>query len=291
MYGSPAAVEVGERRKARSWRWDGEWIRRREKSDVGDFGVATRSSFLTTLSSSFSPRDHSSSFDHATPLPNISEARPPHVLLYSPFWMDTIFKPRARAEELLSPEREAGNLTPRDYDATIEFLSNYHRQYPVRFSFSLFCRCSCSKYFPGNIFRNWFCPFPSVSKSQIGSLQACFNWLRLGFWWLYLWKNCIPCVAFRLYELLRKNLMGSIKPWKIYKHKLVPLRTACSCNAFMNYHQMTWTLIRFKRIVGYSSKSSANLTSHILYSVPQLTLPKASDNNSPPRPSGHCPSH
>ena len=78
--------------------------------------------------------------------------------------------------------------------------------------------------------------------------------------------------------------MDSRKPWKIYKHKLAPLRTACSCNALMNYHQMTWTLIRFKRIVGYSSNSSANLTSHIFYSVPQLTLPKASDNNAPPSP-------
>lgn len=138
--------------------------------------------------------------------PPDSEARPPHVLLYSPFWMDAIFRPRSRAEELLSPERETGNLTPRDYDATIEFLSNYHRQYPVRFSFSS-ADVHAPTYFLGNIFRNWFCPFPSVSTSQTGSLQTRFNWLRLGFWWLYLWKNCIPCVAFRLYELLRKT------PW------------------------------------------------------------------------------
>lgn len=39
MYGSPAAVEVGERREARSWRWDGEWIRRGDKGDVGDYGA------------------------------------------------------------------------------------------------------------------------------------------------------------------------------------------------------------------------------------------------------------
>lgn len=69
------------------------------------------------------------------PLPDDPEARPPaHVLNYSPLWMDAVFRPRSRAEALLSPEREAGNLTPQDYDTTIDFLSNYHRQYPVRSS-------------------------------------------------------------------------------------------------------------------------------------------------------------
>lgn len=39
-YGSLAVGEGGESRRTRSWRWDGEWIRRGAKGDVGDYGAA-----------------------------------------------------------------------------------------------------------------------------------------------------------------------------------------------------------------------------------------------------------
>lgn len=55
-----------------------------------------------------------------------------HVLHYNINWMDSVFRSRARAEALLSPERESGNLTTRDYDAAIQFLPGTHHYYPVR---------------------------------------------------------------------------------------------------------------------------------------------------------------
>ena len=55
-----------------------------------------------------------------------------HVLHYDIDWMDSTFRTRAVAEALLSPERESGNLTSRDYDAAIHFLPGSHRHYPVR---------------------------------------------------------------------------------------------------------------------------------------------------------------
>ena len=55
-----------------------------------------------------------------------------HVLHYNINWMDSVFRSRARTEALLSPERESGNLTTRDYDTAIQFLPGTHRYYPVR---------------------------------------------------------------------------------------------------------------------------------------------------------------
>lgn len=55
-----------------------------------------------------------------------------HVLHYNINWMDSVFRSRARTEALLSPERESGNLTTRDYDAAIQFLPGTHHYYPVR---------------------------------------------------------------------------------------------------------------------------------------------------------------
>lgn len=55
-----------------------------------------------------------------------------HVLHYNINWIYSAFSSRATAEVLLSPERESGNLTTRDYDAAIQFLPGTHRYYPVR---------------------------------------------------------------------------------------------------------------------------------------------------------------
>ena len=60
-----------------------------------------------------------------------------HVLDYNVNWMYSTFTSRAVAEALLSPERESGNLTSRDYDAAIQFLPGNHRHYQVRFFHSL----------------------------------------------------------------------------------------------------------------------------------------------------------
>ena len=60
-----------------------------------------------------------------------------HVLRYNMDWMYSAFGSRATAEALLSPERESGNLTTRDYDAAIKFLPGLHRYYPVRSLLSL----------------------------------------------------------------------------------------------------------------------------------------------------------
>jgi hypothetical protein len=55
-----------------------------------------------------------------------------HVLVYNVHWMVSTFGSRTAAEALLSPERESGNLTSRDYDTAIQFLPGNHRYYPVR---------------------------------------------------------------------------------------------------------------------------------------------------------------
>jgi hypothetical protein len=54
-----------------------------------------------------------------------------NVLRYNVRWMDSVFNSRSTTEALLSPQREAGNLTPNDYNASVDFLSGYHRHYPV----------------------------------------------------------------------------------------------------------------------------------------------------------------
>ena len=68
------------------------------------------------------------------PLPPNSEVSngDVHVLQYNANWINSAFKSRATAEALLSPERESGNLTTRDYDAAIQFLPGTHHYYPVR---------------------------------------------------------------------------------------------------------------------------------------------------------------
>ncbi|KIM48116.1 hypothetical protein M413DRAFT_439827 [Hebeloma cylindrosporum] len=53
-----------------------------------------------------------------------------HVVHYNVRWMDSVFKSRDTTEALLSPQREAGNLTSHDYDASLNFLPGYHRYYP-----------------------------------------------------------------------------------------------------------------------------------------------------------------
>jgi hypothetical protein len=53
------------------------------------------------------------------------------VLLYDVHWMDDTFTSRASTEALLSPQRESGNLSAHDYDASVNFFSNFHRQYPI----------------------------------------------------------------------------------------------------------------------------------------------------------------
>ncbi|KAF8807493.1 hypothetical protein BYT27DRAFT_7189565 [Phlegmacium glaucopus] len=54
-----------------------------------------------------------------------------HVLHYNINWMDSVFRSRTRTEALLSPERESGNLTTRDYEAAIQFLPGTHHYYPI----------------------------------------------------------------------------------------------------------------------------------------------------------------
>lgn len=72
-----------------------------------------------------------------------------HVLHYNVNWMDSVFRSRAAAEALLSPERESGNLTSRDYDAAIQFLPGTHHYYPVRSlpSLWLFLRSHLASFF------------------------------------------------------------------------------------------------------------------------------------------------
>jgi len=41
---------------------------------------------------------------------------------YSIRWLETVFTSKAVTEELLSPERENGNLTTNDYERAIDFL-------------------------------------------------------------------------------------------------------------------------------------------------------------------------
>ncbi|KAF5312498.1 hypothetical protein D9619_003253 [Psilocybe cf. subviscida] len=53
------------------------------------------------------------------------------VLLYDVQWMDDTFVSRAITESLFSPQRESGNLSAHDYDASINFFSNFHRHYPI----------------------------------------------------------------------------------------------------------------------------------------------------------------
>lgn len=53
------------------------------------------------------------------------------LLKYNPLWLDSIFTSRTKAEELLAPERESGNICHRDYEAAIAFLPNYHRHLAV----------------------------------------------------------------------------------------------------------------------------------------------------------------
>jgi len=51
--------------------------------------------------------------------------------VYSINWVEFIFCSRAVAEELLTPEREAGNLTSADYEKALNFLPRA-KQYSYR---------------------------------------------------------------------------------------------------------------------------------------------------------------
>ncbi|KDR85086.1 hypothetical protein GALMADRAFT_52070, partial [Galerina marginata CBS 339.88] len=55
----------------------------------------------------------------------------PNTLAYNVAWMDRVFRSRATAEALLSPERDVGTLTQHDYDVSLQFLPDYHRYYPI----------------------------------------------------------------------------------------------------------------------------------------------------------------
>ncbi|GJE87628.1 hypothetical protein PsYK624_037110 [Phanerochaete sordida] len=45
-------------------------------------------------------------------------------------WLDSVFKTRARSEELLRPELENGVISQHDYELATQFLPGYHRYYP-----------------------------------------------------------------------------------------------------------------------------------------------------------------
>jgi len=60
-----------------------------------------------------------------------NDVKTANVLRYNVRWMDNVFNSRSTTEALLSPQREAGNLTLNDYNASLDFLSGYHRHYPV----------------------------------------------------------------------------------------------------------------------------------------------------------------
>ncbi|KAJ8521420.1 hypothetical protein ONZ45_g1853 [Pleurotus djamor] len=53
-----------------------------------------------------------------------------HQLKYNLTWVQDTFPSRQAAEILLSPEREQGNLTSRDYELAANFLPGPHKYYP-----------------------------------------------------------------------------------------------------------------------------------------------------------------
>ncbi|KAF9473119.1 hypothetical protein BDN70DRAFT_966806 [Pholiota conissans] len=65
------------------------------------------------------------------PLPPPQTQDSPYVLRYAPLWMDSVFRSKTTTEALLSSQRESGYLSPHDYEASITFLTNWHRQYPL----------------------------------------------------------------------------------------------------------------------------------------------------------------
>ncbi|KAH9486847.1 hypothetical protein JR316_0000912 [Psilocybe cubensis] len=57
--------------------------------------------------------------------------QPRAVFKYNVAWMDRVFRSRYQIEDLLLPEKEAGNITTRDYDASLDFFPNNRRYYPI----------------------------------------------------------------------------------------------------------------------------------------------------------------
>lgn len=55
---------------------------------------------------------------------------------YNPYWVDRNLTNRRSTEALLAPERDAGNVSPNDYEAAVEFSASPHRFYRVRHSLS-----------------------------------------------------------------------------------------------------------------------------------------------------------
>lgn len=47
-------------------------------------------------------------------------------------WLDSTFKSRERAAELLRPDLESGLITQHDFETAVRFLPGPHRYYPVR---------------------------------------------------------------------------------------------------------------------------------------------------------------
>ncbi|KAF9532018.1 hypothetical protein CPB83DRAFT_848196 [Crepidotus variabilis] len=54
----------------------------------------------------------------------MDSVKPPPAVTHSLRWTEFVFSSRAVTEELLSPERESGNLTDHDYHQAVEFLSS-----------------------------------------------------------------------------------------------------------------------------------------------------------------------
>ncbi|TFK77010.1 hypothetical protein BDN72DRAFT_22667 [Pluteus cervinus] len=50
-------------------------------------------------------------------------------LRYNISWVERTFSSSSVAESLLRPERDAGNISPRDYDAAVHFFSGRHKFY------------------------------------------------------------------------------------------------------------------------------------------------------------------
>lgn len=51
-------------------------------------------------------------------------------------WLDTTFHSRAKTEQLLRPELEAGLVSEHDFNLASSFLPGYHRYWPVCTAFS-----------------------------------------------------------------------------------------------------------------------------------------------------------
>lgn len=127
-----------------------------------------------------------------------------NVLHYNVRWMDSVFKSKNTTEALLSPQREAGNLTAHDYDASINFLPGYHRHYPVCHQVAPFFLPASSCGIPGarrSYGNNIGLPVP---KSEMDPVQSpgrhLYCWVR----WLHLWKIGRHFCTLQLSALYRK---------------------------------------------------------------------------------------